>query len=500
MRDPLLLDATAQLQLLHAGRISALELLDAHVARSKKLAESLNAVIRTDIEGARLRAQGFDERRTAFVTGGGDIRDLNPLDGLPMTVKDTFDVDGLAASAGVASLANHPAGDADAVGRAKTAGANVWGKTNTPPMAADWQTAGRDYGVTNNPWDETRTPGGSSGGAAAALAAGITPLEIGSDIGGSLRVPASFCGVYSHKPTFGLVSQKGHVPPKPGWAAERDLNVVGPMARSARDLRLLLSILSPSPIAAKANPADLVGLKVGLWVDEPEFHLDPQVRASVLRFAGALAQAGAHVEPVETPLHVGFLLEVQRLLLLSVVASDLPPAQQAKLQMRRWQAQVALKFGADPNGWAADAMASAATHREWLEADNARARMAEAIGLAFSIHDVILAPATPVVAFPHDHRPFRKRTLAMSDGSRIPYFALRQWIALASTLGLPATTVPVGITAEGLPIGVQIIGPAGGDSKTLAVAQACEDEIGGFVAPPPKKPPPEKGAKAPASS
>lgn len=485
MRDPLLLDATAQLQLLHAGRLSALELLDAHIARSHKLAKGLNAVIRTDTTGARIRASAFDERRTAFLAAGGDIRELHALDGLPMTVKDTFDVDGLPASAGIARLAEHPAGDADAVGRVRTAGAVIWGKTNTPPMAADWQTFGRDYGVTNNPWDEARTPGGSSGGAAAALAAGITPLEIGSDIGGSLRVPASFCGVYSHKPTFGLVSQKGHVPPKPGWAAERDLNVVGPMARSARDLRLLLSILSASPIAARAAPADLVGLRVGLWVDEPAFHLDPQVRAAVLRFAGALAQAGAHVTPLEAPVHVGLLLETFQTLLLSVLATDDPPARQRRQQRRRTWAELGAPSGL---GGPAKArlLAATASHREWLEADNARARMAEAMGLAFASHDVILAPAAPVVAFPHDRRPFAKRTLTMSDGRRIPYDALGQWIALATALGLPATTVPAGITAEGLPVGVQIIGPAGGDSKTLAVAQACEDEIGGFVAPAPK--------------
>lgn len=486
MRDPLLLDATAQLQILHAGRISALELLEAHLARSHKLDASLNAVIRTNEAGARARARGFDERRTALMAAGGDPRELLPLDGLPMTVKDTFDVDGMAASSGIKSLANRPAGDADAVGRTRTAGANIWGKTNTPPMAADWQTAGRDYGVTNNPWDEARTPGGSSGGAAAALAAGITPLEIGSDIGGSLRVPASFCGVYSHKPTFGLVSQKGHVPPRPGWAAERDLNVVGPMARSARDLRLLLSILSPAPLAARAAAADLVGLKVGLWLDEPAFALDPQVRAVVTRFASRLAQAGAHVEPLKSPVHTDLLLETYRVLLLSVVASDFPPKQQKALQSARWGARLAASFGIVRGADAVDILALTATHREWLEADNARARMAEAVQLAFATHDVILAPIAPVAAFPHDARPFRKRTLMLSDGGRIPYAALREWIALATALGLPATTIPAGLTPDGLPVGVQIIGPAGGDSKTLSIAQACEDELGGFVGPPPK--------------
>ena len=483
MRDPLLLDATAQLQMLHGGHISAVELLDAHVARSHKL-KSLKAVNRTNIEPARAKARAFDEHRTALLAAGGDARELAALAGLPMTVKDVFDVDGLTASSGIAKLADRPAGDADAVGRVRTAGAIVWGKTAVPPMAADWQTASKDYGVTSNPWDETRTPGGSSGGAAAALAVGITPLEIGSDIGGSLRVPASFCGVYSHKPTFGLVSQRGHVPPKPGWAAERDLNVIGPMARSARDLRLLLSILTPSPIAARASSADLVGLKVGLWLDEPAFVLDPQVRAATLRFAAGLAQAGAVIEPLKSPVHAEALLEAYEVLLMSVISSDLPEGVQAGLRRKRRSAEqwIALGFSRTPARHRA--FVSASTHREWLEADNARARMTEAIGLAFEIHDVILAPAAPVAAFPHDKRAFDSRMLTLSDGRRVPYGVMGQWIALATALGLPATTVPAGLTAEGLPVGVQIIGPTGGDSRTLAIAQAAEDHVCGFEAPP----------------
>ena len=369
------------------------------------------------------------------------------------------------------------------MGRVRTAGANVWGKTNVPVMAADWQTSNRDYGVTNNPWDLERTPGGSSGGAAAALAAGITPLEIGSDIGGSLRVPAAFCGVFSHKPTFGLVSQKGHVPPKPGWAAERDLNVIGPMARSARDLRMLLAILSQAPLAAKAPSANLVGLKVGLWLGEPAFDLDPQVEARVLGFASSLAQEGAHVIPLEAPVHAGLLLEVYQTLLMSVVASDFAPAQQRRMQRMRGWARALSRLGATPP-WASTVLAATASHADWLEADNARAVMREAIGAAFALHDVIVAPVAPVAAFPHDKRPYEKRSLALSDGRRIAYGSMTQWIALATALGLPVTTVPVGITAGGLPVGVQIIGPAGGDSRTLSVAQAIEERIGGFVGPP----------------
>jgi amidase len=197
-----------------------------------------------------------------------------------MTVKDTFDVVGMPASSGLEALRRRVAEDADVVRHVRDAGAVIWGKTNVPVMAGDWQTFNGLYGTSNNPWDVARTTGGSSGGAAAALAAGVTTLEIGSDIGGSLRVPANFCGVFSHKPTWGLVSQHGHVPPSPGSWSERDLNVVGPMARSARDLRLLLSVIENGTLAPKAPPADLKTTRIGLWLDESSFPLDPRCAPS----------------------------------------------------------------------------------------------------------------------------------------------------------------------------------------------------------------------------
>src|SRR6185436_4622692 len=243
-------DATSQLAALAGKRVSAVELLKAALARHADTHAVLNAVIAADPERALEQARAVDDARSRGEPVG-------PLAGLPMTIKDTFDVAGMAASSGLAAFRRRMVGDAVAVGNARQAGAVIWGKTNVPVMAADWQSTNPLYGATNNPWDRTRTPGGSSGGAAAALAARITALEIGSDIGGSLRVPANFCGVFSHKPTWGMVTQRGHVPPHPGSHAERDLNVVGPMARSARDLRLLLSILEAGPLAPKAPPADL---------------------------------------------------------------------------------------------------------------------------------------------------------------------------------------------------------------------------------------------------
>jgi amidase len=352
-------------------------------------------------------------------------------------------------------------------------------------LAGDFQTFNGLYGTTNNPWDLTRTPGGSSGGAAAALAARITALEIGSDIGGSLRTPASFCGVYSHKPTWGLVSQLGHVPPKPGALAERDLNVVGPMARSARDLRLLLSVLEGGVGSRGQAPTALKGLRIGLWTEQPEFVLDPEVKARIEAFAADLAREGAAVTPIASPVDCAALLTAYRTLLTGVLAEDLPPATLKQMQRIRPAARLALSMGAaGPESAMALALAYTQSHLEWMAANEVRVRLAaEARGL-FDRFDAILAPIGPIPAFPHDHRPFEKRSIALSDGSAAPYLALLRWIALATACGLPATAIPVGRTPAGLPVGAQLIGPRGGDYRNLAIAEAIEAALGGFAAPP----------------
>jgi amidase len=434
-------------------------------------------VVATSIEKATLQAKAIDQLRAR-----GEA--LGPLAGLPMTVKDTLDVEGMPASSGLDALLHRKARDAAAVAHARRAGAVIWGKTNTPVMAGDWQTFNALYGTTNNPWDTERTTGGSSGGAAAALATGITALEIGSDIGGSLRVPASFCGVYSHKPTWGAVSQIGHVPPAPGAHAERDLNVIGPMARSARDLRLLLSVIESGPLAPKAPPAELKGLRVGLWLDEPAFFLDPEVRAVVEAFAADVAGQGAEVRPIASPVDAMSLMDAYRVLLGSIVATDLPASQVRTFELMRGPAKLAMAMGADRDGWAGLALAYTARHSEWITADEIRARLSAQMRGVFDKLDVIIAPITPVAAFPHDHRGFTRRALTASDGTKAPYGAMLRWIALATACGLPATAIPAGQTPGGLPVGVQIIGPRAADSRTLAVAEAIEERLGGFVAPP----------------
>jgi amidase len=469
-------DATDLLAALAAKRVSAVELLKAELERHEQTHKALNAVVAVDAERAMEQARAVDDLRAKG-------ENVGVLAGLPMTVKDTFDVVGLPASSGLEPLRRRQGEDATAIRYAKAAGAVIWGKTNTPVLAGDWQTYNALYGTTNNPWDATRTPGGSSGGAAAALAAGVTALEIGSDIGGSLRVPASFCGVYSHKPTWGVVRQYGHVPPSPGSWSERDLNVVGPMARSARDLRLLLHVIEAGPLAPKAPPADLREARIALWLDEPSFPLDPEVRVVVESFAAELKAAGAEVTPISAPVHAPTLMAAYQTLLGAVLGEDMPASQIRGMERMRGLARWQMARGAAPTSQWGMILAYTATHREWMAADAVRCRQRREISGVFERFDAILAPITPVTAFPHDHRPFNRRRLTLSDGRAIPYVSMLNWIALATALHLPATAIPAGPAANGLPVGVQLIGPLNGDARTLSLAQAIEETVRGFSPP-----------------
>lgn len=473
--DILDLDATGQLAALTARKISSEELLTLSMARQAESHARLNLVVVADPAAGLAQARASDAKRSTGEVMGG-------LAGLPMTLKDTMDVAGMPASAGLAAYQNRSCDDAVAVAKARAAGAVLWGKTNVPVMAGDWQSYNAPFGTSNNPWDVTRTPGGSSGGAAGALAMGITALEIGSDIGGSLRVPANFCGVYSHKPSWGAVSQLGHVPPAPGSRAQRDLNVIGPMARSARDLKLLFSTIADPPISLATAPG-LGDIRVGLWLDEPLYPLDPQVRDVIEAYAADLAGAGVRLELIKSPIDAATLSKAYQLLLGAILGADLPLAQYQEMAAMRDAAKQAIAAGARDDGLLDLTISYTATHVEWLEANEVRARLRDQVSEVFKRFDVILAPVTPVAAFPHDHAPFAQRTLGMSDGRTIAYTSILNWIGLATTCHLPATCVPAGLTLRGLPVGVQLIGPPGGDARTLAVAEAFE-AVRGFAKPP----------------
>ena len=277
--------ARTQLDQLALGQVSAAELLEEHIERSGVVNPAINAVVRTSIEDARMRALELDRLLMSGIPAG-------PLHGLPITIKDTFDVEGMPATSGAPEYANRPArtADAAAVARLRAAGAVIWGKTNTPYLAGDSQTYNAVHGRTSNPWDLSRTPGGSSGGAAAALATGITSLELGSDIGGSLRLPAHFCGIAALKPTFGRTPIMGHVPPAPGSLAVRDLNVAGPMARDVADLRLMFQVLTDQPVTVQPRKTGLKARRIGVWADDKAFAVSTECKDAVETAAQAFAR------------------------------------------------------------------------------------------------------------------------------------------------------------------------------------------------------------------
>jgi amidase len=481
------LTARTQLDQLALGQMSAADLLEEHIARYEKVNPAVNAVVRTNLEAARTRARELDRLLKAGIPAG-------PLHGLPMTIKDTFDVDGMPATAGAPEYANRPARTADAVAvaRLRDAGAVIWGKTNTPYLAGDSQTHNPVYGRSSNPWDTSRTPGGSSGGAAAALATGMTPLELGSDIGGSLRFPAHFCGVASLKPSYGRTPIMGHVPPAPGSLAVRDLNVAGPMARDVGDLRLMFQVLTGAPVIAPPKRTSLRARRIGVWAEDKAFPVSAVCRAAVETAAEAAADAGAQVLATRPDLDGAALIDLYLQLLLPILATDMPGPLVKALEAGRPLARLMAR--GEPFGRGKWAAYSAATHHDWLRADEVRRRLKRTMSDYFSRWHAIITPVAPITAFEHIETGDAVTRMLNVDNRKAPYHLLHGWIALATVCHLPAVVIPVPRKPGQLPCGIQIIGPEGGDEDVLAIAEALEAQMGGFQRPP------EERLKAPLES
>ena len=450
--DPTLWPATRQALAIANGTLKSRDLLEAMITRIDALSD-VNAVVTTDFDDARRRA---DEADAAVARGG----ELPALHGLPITIKDALETRGLRSTGGAVELSNHiPDLDAPVVQAVKDAGAIVIGKTNLPLWSGDLQSYNDLFGTTGNPWNLDRVPGGSSGGAAAAVATGMTAFEIGTDIGGSIRFPSSFCGVYGHKPSFGLVPSTGYLDCAQGGQTEADVNVIGPIARSADDLELLLSLLlRRGPLTAElALPrTEAANMRVAAWIDDAFCPIDDEVRACLEAAITALEAAGVtvdrHARPALDP-------SAASTLGLTLVGEAIPRDENSR----------------PTNG---------VRHDAWLDMDRERQRLRRIWSTFFSEWDAVLMPVCFIPPFPHlQEGNFATRTV-LCNGQERPYSDLVRWTILTGMAYLPATVPPIGRTVDGLPIGIQVVSDYGRDLTSIYLAGYLGDLTGGFEAPP----------------
>ncbi len=474
--------ATALAAAIRRKEISSRELLDLHLARIDALNGKLNAVVTLDVERACRRAAEMDSG-----TARGEFK--GRLHGVPITIKDSYETAGLKTTCGAPVWRDHvPATNADAVQRLVDAGVVIVGKTNTPIFAGDVQTFNELFGTTNNPWDLSCTPGGSSGGAAAAVAAGMTPFELGSDIGGSIRTPAHFCGIYGHKASYGLISLRGHIPGPPGTLAAADLSVAGPLTRSVDDQGLLLDILAGpdqqqrvawSVQLPRPRHEKLQDFRIAFWLDESECPIDASVHSALESAANALRGAGVQVDDKpKLPFKLAEAYRTYLRLLWPLLFAGMPDD-----TFDQHAARAAMFAAADQSLTASFHRQATARHRDWLRANEARARYRAAMAELFEHYDVLLMPVTPTAAFPHDHSPNMLERVITVNGQPRPYFDNFFWISLATLCYLPATVTPIG-QSQSLPVGLQIVGPYLEDRTTIKFASLIEEIVGRVKAPP----------------
>jgi amidase len=459
------------------GDVTSLELTELIFNRIDRFNPAINAIVTLMRDEALACAREADE-----ALARGEV--WGPLHGVPISIKDCFKTAGVRTTAGSRSISdNVPEEDAVAVARLRAAGAVIIGHSNVPVMAGDWQSYNRVFGTTNNPWDLGRTPGGSTGGGAAALAAGLSFLSLGSDIGGSIRVPSHFCGVYGHRPSVNVVPLEGYIPAMP--YSPQIQYVAGPLARSAEDLRLAMEILGgPGADDAVAyswsmpqeRGASLTDYRLGYVLDHPACPVSSCVKGVMADAVESLRGEGVDisegwpegVDPVGQ--HATY-----RFLLGSWYASSLKDEEFEETRRR----------ASDQDGSyeAIRNLALTAPHKLFHRALKERVEAREAWRRYFEHRDAFLLPVSFLPAFPHDHsQPFWGRVLQTPEGPR-RYEDLMFWISFATLTGLPATVAPIGKTGEGLPVGIQIIGPYLEDATPIDVAARMAKVTGGFEPP-----------------
>ena len=467
-------------RLLRVRKVSAMELLEVCLDQFALHNDTLNAVIVNDLGRAKRAAAASDKRLKKGAP-------LGPFDGVPMTAKESFDWKGTPSTWGAPDYKENIAkSDAVAITRLTDAGAVMYGKTNVPFMLADWQSFNEVYGTTNNPWDVTRAPGGSSGGSAVALATGMSALEIGSDIGASLRNPAHYCGVYAHKPTYGVVPYGGHLLSN---VQPSDISVAGPMARSARDLTAMMKLLAGTDgMDTRALSLRLPDLKqnkfkdfrVAVMLNDPVSEVDQPVQDLIAKLAQFLTKK---VKKISLTARPDFTTREAMDIFIALLRSA-TSRRQSDADFSANEERVA-NFAADDDSYYAKmTRAYVMPHRSWLLVNERRHQMRLLWDRFFEEWDVLLCPAAASAAFPHDHVGDRHQRTIEVNGKRVPTTDQLFWAGYSGCFYLPSTVAPLGLTPQGLPSGVQIITRQYGDYTSLRFAELLEKEYAGFTPPP----------------
>ncbi len=467
--------------------LSASELLQAVLARYERFNPDLNAVIFTRLEEATARAAAADAATARGESWG-------PLHGVPMTIKEPWDWVGSPSTSGHERLVDwRPDSNSEVVQRLLDAGAVLYGKTNIPVGMADWQTFNPVYGTTSNPWDLSLVPGGSSGGAAAALAVGMTALEIGSDIGASIRNPAHYCGVFGHKPTYGIIPTAGHG--SPGDPSEIDIGVAGPLARFADDLSLGLEVV------AGPNRLDGVGwrlelpaprwdrpesIRAAVMLESPCVEQDSELTDQLAATVEALGELGVQLDYDARPeIDVEESFETYLTLLRAATGTEYTTDELDQLRPDAARFESAERYRGRSGDYRA-LVGHAATISHWEWAANHRRREQHRLAWAdfFSNYDVMLCPTAATAAYPHDQLGDRADRTITVNGTEQSTIDQLFWAGWSCGVYLPGTVAPAGLTASGLPCGLQIISGHLRDLDGIAVARIMESELGGFQAPP----------------
>ena len=451
MKDVALLSTVEQVDLISRGEISSRELTEHCIDRIQRRDGEINAVVTRDFETALIDADAADSAQA-------EGKALGRLHGVPITVKDALETKGLRSTGGAVELTdNVPDRDAAVVNAVRREGAIVMGKTNLPRWSGDIQAYNEIFGTTNNPWDLSRGPGGSSGGAAAAVAMGFTSFEIGTDIGGSIRFPAAFNGIWGHKPSFGVIPTTGYLDHVNGGVNEADVNVFGPLARSSHDLELLLDVMkrdSPPWVAQLGSaPTNIGDLRVAAWLDDDFCPIDNEVLQNLETVVHELEKDGVPVDRTARP--------------------DIDPDEAAMLGL--WLVQRATSQSSESDG---------PGHRIWLDHHVRREQIRLKWAEFFSSYDAVIMPVCFVPPFEHQQEgDFLSRTLLCNEEQR-SYLDVVKWTTMVGMAYLPSTVPPTGLGESGLPIGCQVVGSYGSDRTTIAVASHIGKLTGGYQPPP----------------